>query len=120
VGLSVIVLVLLVGGAGGAEVPATCSPLGASPRDPFLHFTAWEDRDRVIRGRLKNTHPFETARAAAIRLTFSLNSAGGGFQGSYCIVLGDIAPGDEVPFRFVRPPDVATAPHVKQNPRALW
>lgn len=102
------------------EIPATCGSIPVSTRDHYLHFTAWEDKDQVIRGRLKNTHPFEMARAAAIRFTFSLNPAGGGYQGTYCIVLGDIAPGAEASFEFVRPPAVATVSHVKQEPRALW
>ncbi len=102
------------------ELPPTCNFNYASLRDPLLHFTAWEDKGGVIRGRLKNTHPFETARQVAIRFTFSLNPQGGGYQGSYCIALGDLPPGGESAFVFVRPDPVLDVPTVKPDPHALW
>ncbi len=101
-------------------LPPTCDFNYTSLRDPLLHFTAWEDRDGVIRGRLKNTHEFETARQVAIRFTFSLNPHGGGYQGSSCIVLGDIPPGGEKTFVFVRPDPVRDVQHVQKDPHALW
>ena len=101
-------------------MPPTCNFSYASLRDPLLHFTAWEDQGGVIRGRLQNTHEFETARQVAIRFTFSLNPRGGGYQGSYCIVLGDIPPGGEKGFVFVRPEPVRDVQHVLKDPHALW
>lgn len=100
--------------------PPTCDFSYTSLRDLLLHFTAWEDQDGVIRGRLKNTHEFETARQVAIRFTFSLNPQGGGYQGRYCIVLGDLPPGGEKAFVFVRPEPVRDVQHVLKDPHALW
>jgi hypothetical protein len=102
------------------DLPLTCNFSYASLRDPLLHFTAWEDKAGVIRGRLKNTHAFETARQVAIRFTFALNPQGGGYQGSYCLVLGDIPPGGETDFVFVRPDQVLDVQHVRPDPHGLW
>ena len=101
------------------DLPPTCNFNYTSLRDPLLHFTAWEDKDGVIRGRLKNTHESETARQVAIRFTFSLNPQGGGYQGRYCIVIGDIPPGGETVFVFIRPEPVRDVQHVLKDPHAL-
>ncbi|HYB71871.1 MAG TPA: hypothetical protein VED18_00755 [Candidatus Sulfotelmatobacter sp.] len=83
------------------------------------YFTAYEDQDGAIRGRLKNTHEVATARQVAIRFTFSLNPQGRGYQGSYCIVLGDIPPGAEKDFVFPRPGRVRDVQHVRPDPHGL-
>ncbi len=107
-------------GLPAQELPSTCNFNYTSLRDRLLHFTAWEDKGGVIQGRLKNTHEFETARQVAIRFTFSLNPQGGGYQGSYCILLGDLPPGGEAAFVFVRPDPVRDVLHVLKDPHALW
>ncbi len=119
-GLALLAFAALASSPFAQELPATCDFTRTSVRDPFLHFTAWEDRDGVIRGRLKNTHEFETARETAIRLTFSLNPRGGGYQGSFCILVGDIPPGGETTFEFIRPEAVRETLHVQKDPHALW
>ena len=83
------------------------------------YFTAYEDQDGAIRGRLKNTHEVATARQVAIRFTFSLNPQGRGYRGSYCIVLGDIPPGAEKDFVFLRPGRVRDVQHVRPDPHGL-
>ena len=119
-----VLVVVAVGWAAPARAQpppaAACNFLYASLRDLYLHFTAWDDKDGVIEGRLKNTHPFETAREAVIRFTFALNPHGGGFRAGYCLVVGDIPPGEEVPFRFIRPEEVKDIRHALQDPHALW
>jgi hypothetical protein len=118
--LALLALVFAARAAPAQGVPPTCDLRYTSLRDPFLHFTAYEDREGAIRGRLKNTHEVETARQVAIRFTFSLNPQGGGYQGSYCIVLGDIPPGAEKDFTFVRPDPVRDVQHVRPDPHGLW
>ncbi len=105
---------------GAQDVAPSCDFRLTSLRDLYLHFTAWEDKDGVIRGRLKNTHEDATARQAAIRFTFTLNPQGGGYQGSYCLLLGDIPPGGEKSFVFVRPEPVRDVLYVKADPHGLW
>jgi len=119
-GLAVLAVALPPGSPVAQDVPPTCDFRTTSLRDPYLHFTAWEDKDGVIRGRLKNTHENETARQVAIRFTFALNPKGGGYQGSDCLVLGDIPPGGERAFEFVRPAPVRDVLHVLKDPHALW
>ena len=119
-GLALLVVTFAPGAPAAQDVPTTCDFRYTSARDLYLHFTAYEDRDGAIRGRLKNTHESETARQVAIRFTFSLNPQGGGYQGSYCIVLGDIPPGAEKDFVFLRPDPVLDVRHVRQDPHGLW
>ncbi len=119
-GLALLAVALGPGAPPAQDLPSTCDSRYTSLRDPFLHFTAYEDKDGAIRGRLKNVHEDETARQVAIRFTFSLNPQGGGYQGSYCLVLGDLPPGGERDFTFVRPEPVRTVLHVKSDPHGLW
>ena len=119
-GLALLAVALGPGAPPAQDLPPTCDFRYTSLRDPFLHFTAWEDKDGVIRGRLKNIHEDETARQVAIRFTFSLNPQGGGYQGSYCLVVGDIPPGGERTFTFVRPEPVRTVLYVRSDPHGLW